>query len=406
MAAFDLFITLDGNCLNGFEGLCGVARLRCDPDADRWEKQIHFFEGVAGGHATQVNPTGTLAFLGNLSQTLLFFDPRTLREVRRLSTLRFCAPEVLYSSQTHVVWLSEKRFIAVLGDSFWRFDVDDLENPVRLGEHRVKLPHAMKRSPSGRYIGYGSMDHDHKGYACELGIFDLTTNTARVVALPATCWHIAAHPTKDFFYGPSQRVAPQGNEFGEYTLAHFKNYVFEVDAERAMVTRHASIAKELPAAFTSDVAVTANDVFYNACAGGTLVRVDLETFQRVQFIDERPGLFRSLLGLRSGWANLVEAFSRVNVLGNSHRLLKVLLASRFSLLDGSLGLQVSPDARFILTAHRGLNEVIVYRHPEMVVHRRIPFPSIRGFFPEHIGLLSDPRLGFHHTTISTASARA
>ena len=73
MAAFDLFITLDGNCLNGFEGLCGVARLRCDPDADRWEKQIHFFEGVAGGHATQVNPTGTLAFLGNLSQTLLFF---------------------------------------------------------------------------------------------------------------------------------------------------------------------------------------------------------------------------------------------------------------------------------------------------------------------------------------------
>ena len=57
MAAFDFFITLDGNCLNGFEGLCGVARLRCDPDADRWEKEIHFFEGLAGGHATQVNPT-------------------------------------------------------------------------------------------------------------------------------------------------------------------------------------------------------------------------------------------------------------------------------------------------------------------------------------------------------------
>ena len=29
MAAFDFFITLDGNNLNGFEGLCGVARLRC-----------------------------------------------------------------------------------------------------------------------------------------------------------------------------------------------------------------------------------------------------------------------------------------------------------------------------------------------------------------------------------------
>ena len=77
------------------------------------------------------------------------------------------------------------------------------------------------------------MDHDHKGYARELGIFDLTTNEARVVQLPATCWHIAPHPTKDFFYGPSQQVAPQGREFGEYTLAHFKNYVFEVDAETA-----------------------------------------------------------------------------------------------------------------------------------------------------------------------------
>jgi hypothetical protein len=225
MSAFDFFITLDGNNLNGFEGLCGIARLRCDPDADRWDKEVHFFEGLAGGHATQVNPTGTLAFLGNLSQTLLFYDPRTLREVRRLSTLRFCAPDVIYSSQTHVVWLSETSFITVLGDSFWRFDMDDLENPVRLGEHRVKLPHALKLSPSRRYIGYGSMDHDHKGYARELGIFDLSSNEARVVELPATCWHIAPHPTKDYFYGPSQQVAPQGHEFGEYTLAHFKNYV-------------------------------------------------------------------------------------------------------------------------------------------------------------------------------------
>ena len=406
MSAFDFFITLDGNCLNGFEGLCGIARLRCDPDADRWEKDIHFFEGVAGGHATQVNPSGTLAFLGNLSQTLLFFDPRTLREVRRLSTLRFCAPDVLYSSQTHVVWLSDTTFIAVLGDSFWRFDMDDLEHPVRLGEHLVKLPHAMKRSASGRYIGYGSMDHDHKGYACEIGIFDLETSSARRVELPATCWHLAAHPTKDLFYGPSQRVFPQGSAFGEYTLAHYKNYVYEVDAESASVTRHASIAKELPAHFTSDVAVTPDDVFYNACAGGTLVRVDLETFQHVEFIDERPSLWRTLPRLRSGWANLAESMSRVNVLGNSHLLLKALYATRFSLLDGSLGVQVSPDRRFVLTAHRGLNEVIVYRHPEMEVVKRIPFPSIRGFFPEHVGLFSDPRLGFHHTTISTATANA
>jgi hypothetical protein len=102
----------------------------------------------------------------------------------------------------------------------------------------------------------------------------------------------------------------------------------------------------------------------------------------------------------------VEAFSRVDVPGNSHLLLKALRATRFSLLDGSLGLQVSPDGRFILSAHRGLNEVIVYHYPEMKVHKRIRFPSIRGFFPEHVGLLDDPRLGFHHTTVSTATVGA
>jgi len=103
--------------------------------------------------------------------------------------------------------------------------------------------------------------------------------------------------------------------------------------------------------YFAGVAVTENDVFYNACAGGTLVRVDLETFKRVQFIDERPSLLRSLPHLRSGVSNLVEAFSRANVIGNSHLLLKALRATRFSLLD-------------------------------------------------------DPRLGFHHTTISTATVGA
>ena len=136
------------------------------------------------------------------------------------------------------------------------------------------------------------------------------------------------------------------------------------------------------------------------------LRLTLGTFKRVQFIDERPGFLQSLPHLRSSVSNLVEAFSRANVLGNSHLLLKALRATRFSLLDGSLGLQVSPDGRFILSAHRGLNEVIVYRHPEMTVHKRIRFPSIRGFFPEHIGRFDDPRLGFHHTTISTASVGA
>ena len=128
MSEFDLFIALDGNGLNGFEGLAGVARLTCDPARDRYDIRVRYFDGLAGGHALQLNRDGTLGFLGNLSQTLLFFDPRTLDEVRRVSTLRFAAPSVFYESQTHVVWMSERSFITVLGPDFALFHLDDLES--------------------------------------------------------------------------------------------------------------------------------------------------------------------------------------------------------------------------------------------------------------------------------------
>ena len=84
-------------------------------------------------------------------------------------------------------------------------------------------------------------------------------------------------------------------------------------------------------------------------------------------------------------------------------LLKALRATRFSTLDGSYGLQRSPDGKYLLSAHRGLNEVIVYSLPDLRVVHRVPFPSIQRFFPEHFGPLDDPRLGFHHTALSTAT---
>src|SRR6185436_894439 len=84
---FDFFIALDGHGLNGFEGFAGIARLRCDSAADTWVPEVQWFHGVAGGHAVQIAPGGTVGFLGNLSQQLLFFDPRTLAEIGRFSTL-------------------------------------------------------------------------------------------------------------------------------------------------------------------------------------------------------------------------------------------------------------------------------------------------------------------------------
>lgn len=400
MAIFDFYIALDGNGLNGFEGFGGVARLRGDTQRDVFDVSVSYFDGFSGGHATQLNPQGTIGFLGNLSQTLLFYDPRTLEEVKRFSTLRFAAPDVFYQSQTHVVWLAERRFITVLGPDFYELDLDDLEHPRRRGAHGVTLPHALKKSPSGRYLFYGAMDHDQKGFANQAGVFDLETNTARVVKLPATVWHLGVHPTRDVFYAPTQRCAPQGDmEFTEYTIAHFKNYLFEIDGPSAQVTRHCSIPKDLPGALTSDVVVTEDEVIYNACASGVLVRVDLETLSRVTYVDERASPWDTVTHLRTAWSNLVESASRANLLGGPHVLMKALRATRFSALDGSYGLALTPDRKYALSAHRGLNEVRVYRYPDFTLHRRIRFPEIQAYFPKHFGRLDDPRLGFHHSTL-------
>ena len=41
---------------------------------------------------------------------------------------------------------------------------------------------------------------------------------------------------------------------------------------------------------------------------------------------------------------------------------------------------------------------LVYRYPELVVHRRVAFPPLSAFY-KHLGRFADPRLGFHHAAI-------
>ena len=394
---FDFFIALDGHGLNGFEGFAGIARLRCDPAHDRWEPEVKFYDGIAGGHATQLSPSGAVGFLGNLSQQLLFFDPRTLDEVARFSTLRFRAPKLFYESQTHVVWLDDDRFVTAIGDAFWQFSLRDLEHPAELGAHGVTLPHAIKRAPSGRYLAYGAMDVDGR-FANQLGVFDLERGSARVVPLPATAWHLGCHPARDVVYVPTQRCIPQDGDFTEYAIAHFKNYLFEIDLASARVLRHLAIPKDMPGAMTSDVVVTTDEVIYNCCASGVLARVSLDDFAHVRWINERPRPRQQLRNWRAGVGNLVEIVSRVNLPDATHWFAKLMRMTGGSAVDGSYGLGLSPDRAWLLSAHRGLNEVIVYRYPELEVHRRVQFPPMRAFY-KHLGRFADTRLGFHHATL-------
>jgi len=395
--SFDFYIALDGHGLNGFEGFAGIAKLRCDPSSDTWVPEVRFYNGIAGGHATQLSPRGKVGFLGNLSQQLLFFDPKTLDEIARFSTLRFRAPKLFYESQTHVVWLDDEHFVTAIGPEFWKFSLNDLEHPDVIGAHGVTLPHAIKRSPSGRYLFYGAMDVPDT-FANQLGVFDLETGTARLVQLPATAWHLGCHPTRDVCYVPTQRCVPQDGDFTEYVIAHFKNYVFEIDGPTASVTRHLAIPKDMPGALTSDVVVTEDEVIYNVCGSGVLARVDLRDFKSVRWVNERPKPREQLRAWRAGVGNLVEIISRVNLPSATHWFVKAVRIAGGSAVDGSYGLGLSPDKKFLLSAHRGLNEVIVYRYPDLAVHKRVPFPPMSAFY-KHLGRFSDPRLGFHHAVL-------
>ena len=411
MSYFDLFAALDGPVLNGFEGPGGILRLRYYDD-NHYDLDVKFYDGVAGGHAVQVNKEGTIGYLGGFDRTPLFFDPATLEEIKRFSTTHFGPIEVPYESQTHVVFLEEKVFLMAIRGHFYKFHIDDMETSEDLGPHRVALPHALKLSPSGRYVFYGAMDHDYKGYAREFGVFDLQEpdpeKRATVVPIDDTAWHFGVHPTEDIAYAVTECYDPMPGEgdipfdFNNFSIGYRKNFVWKIHADKPRVVDKVSIAAFLPSHLSSDVVVTGDEkdtVLYNSCASSTVTIVEFDGY-KVRHVDERVGFWHFLFHPRL-WGvareNLLEAAARIHLFGNSHRLVKALRISRGSLVDGSYGLQLSPDKKLLFSAHKGLNQFIVYKYPEMKVFKRIQLPPARKYFPDYLGLMSDPRLGLHHT---------
>ena len=156
-------IALDGNGVNGLEGMAGVCLFLFDPTDNRYAYKVTYYDGAAAGHAVSVNPSGTIGYLGNAGQHLLFYDAQTLAEISRISTLRFETAQTSLQGSTHVVWLTDDEIVTPVGEHFYAFRLNDLENPRRLVKHGVKLPHGMKQSASGRYIVYGSMDNPADG---------------------------------------------------------------------------------------------------------------------------------------------------------------------------------------------------------------------------------------------------
>lgn len=393
---YRFYIALDGNGINGLEGMAGVCLFQYDPVNEAYAYKIVYYDGIAAGHAVSVNPESNIGFLGNASQQLLFFDAQTLEELSRVSTLRFELTDSSLRGSTHIVWLGPHELITAIGDHFYRLDVRDLSRAERLGPHRVKLPHAMKLTHSGRYIVYGSMDHPRTGEAREVGIWDMESGEATRIELPATCWHLATHPEHDWFYAVSFRVLPSENvDYHEWAMAFLKEYAFEIDASEARVRRHWSCGREFPAHINSDITVSERELIF--CNGGSqsIVFIDLEDFAKVSFIDERPPISTTLRSSRQIATQVFDSFARGGLFSSTRHFFGALRVSRFSLLDSVHACQLSSDHRLLFTANRGLNHVTVYDYPDRAMRLRVKMPSLHEFVP-HAGRMADPRLGFHH----------
>lgn len=399
---YAFYIALDGNGINGLEGMAGMCLFLFDPDGDRHAWKIIYYDGVAAGHACAINPSGTVGFLGNAGQHLLFFDAGTLAETHRVSTLRFETPATSLHGSTHLAWLDDERFITAIGRHFYRFTLGDLENPQRLEPHGVKLPHAMKLTASKRHLCYGSMDdpsRGRRGEAKHVGIRDMATGEVRVLPLPATCWHVLPHRTEELFYAISFRVAPQdGHDWHQWGMAHLKEYVFEIDAARGQVRRHWATGRETPAHINSDIALSDSELIF--CNGGSqsILFVELADLARHRMIDERPDIVEQARRPREVATQVFETFTRGNFFSNSQHFLGALRVSRGSLLDSVYACQLSADQRLLFTANRGLNHITIYDYPENTLRLRVPMPPLQEFVPT-LSPSADPRLGFHHAAL-------
>lgn len=390
-------VALDGNGLNGLEGRAGVCLFHYDPETGDHAYKVTYFDGASGGHAPSVDPSRRVGFLGNTGQHLLFYDLATLEEAERISTLRFEIPDTSIKGSTHLVWLDETEFVTSIGEHLWKFDVNRLAKAELLAPHGLKVPHAMKRTASGRYIVYGGMDHPTRGEACEVGILDTHTGDVRRIALPTTCWHLVCHPVLDVFYAISFRVHPSDRtDYAHWGMAWLRQYAFEIEAEHGQVLRHWAADRDLPAHINSDVTISDTELIF--CTGGsqTVVLVDLLTMTHHRLIDEHPGALGSMSYPRQSLNTIGESLMRGNIFNNAQLYGEALRVSRGSLIDGIYACQLSADQSLLFTANRGQNHITVYDYPSLELRDRVVLPDLHAY---DSGLADwvDPRLGLHHS---------
>ena len=401
-------VALDGNGINGLEGRAGTCIFLFDPADNSYAYNIRFHDGVAAGHATTVDPSGSIGFLGNAGQHLLLYDTRNGEELERISTLRFEIPDTSLRGSTHAVWLDERRFVTAVGDHLYLFDAHALAKPEKLARHGMAIVHGMQRTASGRYVVFGAMDNPargRRGEAREMGIWDTITGEIRRVKLPATCWHTVPHRTQDLFYGVSFRVHPMDRvDYHEWAIAYLKEYAFEVDAATGEIVRHWSAGRDVPAHINSDLTISDQELIFCNGASQTIVMIRLDDFATFRIIDERPGFREQIANRRQVATQVYDVLVRGGLFTQTQHLLGAMRVSRFSMVDSVHACKLSADQTLLFTANRGLNHITIYDYPANTIRLRVKMPDLQEYIP--MSPRADPRLGFHHGHLVEQRPRA
>lgn len=401
-------VALDGNGINGLEGRAGTCIFLFDPTDNSYAYNIRFHDGIAAGHATTVDPSGSIGFLGNAGQHLLLYDTRNGEELDRISTLRFEVPDTSLRGSTHAVWLDAHRFVTAVGDHLYLFDAHALAKPEKLARHGMAIVHGMQRTASGRYVVFGAMDNPargRRGEAREMGIWDTVTGEVRRVKLPATCWHTVPHRTQDLFYGVSFRVQPMDRvDYHEWAIAYLKEYAFEVDAATGEIVRHWSAGRDVPAHINSDLTISDQELIFCNGASQTIVMIRLDDFATFRIIDERPGFREQFANRRQVATQAYDVLVRGGLFTQTQHLLGAMRVSRFSMIDSVHACKLSADQSLLFTANRGLNHITIYDYPANTIRLRIKMPDLQEYIP--MSPRADPRLGFHHGHLVEQTPRA
>ena len=361
-------VALDGSGLNGLEGRAGVCIFRYDPADNAYAHKVSYFPGVAGGHAVSVSPERTIGFLGNTGQHLLFYDPASLDEADRISTMRFEVTDHSLKASTHLVWLDDVQFVTAIGEHLWKFDVNRLNKAEQIAPHQLKLPHAMKRTASGRYVVYGGMDHPDRGEAREVGILDLVTGesaSGRACRRPAG----TSPPTRARTCSTRCRSAssPQDGQ----RLARVGHGVLQ--GVRLRDRRRDGRGR--PALGRRPRGPGAHQLRRHDVLDGAHLLHRRQPERRVastsrrfadfRILDERPDVATQAAAFgRAAATQVVEprsAAARPSRAAST--TLSALRVSRGSLLDSVYACQLSADQSLLFTANRGLNSITVYDYP-------------------------------------------